>query len=135
MPSSFSADLNKFVLKLERGSRAVFTGAVEEVHRSVTVGSPLTGAPGQPVDTGFLLNSWVLRYTSRTTAETSTHASYAPVIEYKLPSAYDPSGQDRPPREPGRRHRKSTIGGNRSVALTVGGWQNIVDHVARKVWV
>lgn len=55
---SFADDVKRFSLKMESRSRDVFLGCVQDVHEGIVVGSPLTGAPGQPVDTGYLRSSW-----------------------------------------------------------------------------
>ena len=44
-----------------RGVNAdIMVGVTQDAYESITVGHPLTGAPGQPVDTGYLRNSWSL---------------------------------------------------------------------------
>jgi len=82
--SSFDDALNRFALKLDARSRAVFVGVATEVQRSVVHGSEVTGAPGQPVDTGNLRDSWIPEFTSPTTWQTTTNVGYAPIVEHNL---------------------------------------------------
>jgi hypothetical protein len=128
---AFKDDLDRFAKKLDGRVKDVFVGATIEVHKSIVEGSPVTSAPGQPVDTGFLWTSWIPEHTSPSTWQTTTNVSYAPAIEDGIRGAYDPKGVDRPPGfEP---LGISQEGGSGSVRLTRGGWQNIVDHVRREV--
>jgi hypothetical protein len=46
-----------------------------EAQRSIVEGSELTGAPGQPVDTGFLKGSWSRWYDSPTKQTIGTNVS------------------------------------------------------------
>lgn len=59
----------------------VFRGVVVAAHESIVNGSPITGAPGQPVDTGALRASWQVAFDTPTSATISTNLEYAPVIE------------------------------------------------------
>lgn len=114
---SFSDDLRRFREDLKRKHDAVFAGVVTEVHRSIVEGSEITGAPGQPVETGHLRASWNTRFLGPHTAVISTNVEYAPIIEENLRGA----------------RFRSKRGGAHSVALTVLGFQNIIDHVVRRV--
>jgi len=76
----FADDLKLFADKVHRRGRQVFVGSVVAVHESVVEGSPLTGAPGQPVDTGFLKSSWIQAFPGEWLGEVSTNVSYAPVV-------------------------------------------------------
>jgi hypothetical protein len=113
---SFEADVRRFALKVETRSKDVLVGCANEVQRSVVEGSELTGAPGQPVDTGALKASWVGEFTGPWEWETTTNLEYAPGIE----NAVGPNGPIT---------QRSEVGGFHSVALTRGGWRNIVAHV------
>ena len=59
---SFGSDLTLFAQKVEGRQRALFVGCVNAVQESIVDGSAVTGAPGQPVDTGNLRASWQQRY-------------------------------------------------------------------------
>lgn len=115
--SDFAGDLNRFVLNLRAKERAVFVNTASAVKGSIVDGSPLTGAPGQPVDTGTLKASWQLTFSGPSTAEVSTNTEYAPIIEYNVRGA----------------HLRSTVGGFHSVAMTVAGFERLVEAETRKV--
>ena len=135
---SFERDLNRFSLKLDNRVKAVFLGTAAKIHESITVGSATTGAPGQPVDTGFLRNSWTLVQTP-TSAEIATNVAYAPVIEHNVRTAYNPSGVKAPPRVnpngSSRRPVKSTVGGHHSVKLTVAAADRLQAETLRELGV
>ena len=141
---TFMRDLRKFAVKVERTTRLTFVGTATKMHESVTMGSSITGAPGQPVDTGFLRNSWQLDI-KPTHATISTNVAYAPVIEHNLRSAYDAAGvQNRygvtggrigPSLPFGMRRRgvKSEVGGNHSVKMTVAAADRLQAAALREI--
>jgi hypothetical protein len=88
--------------------------STEEVQRSVVLGSAITGAPGQPVDTGNLKASWIGEFESATAWALTTKTEYAPFIE-NGENAYGPFTL------------RSEVGGFHSVKLTRAGWGRIVD--------
>ena len=114
---SFSDDLARFMAKTEAKANAVFVNTAVAVKGSVVDGSPVTGAPGQPVDTGTLKASWHLAFQSPTTATVSTNVEYAESIEDNHRGA----------------RLRSSVGGFHSVRLTVGGFERLVDAETRKV--
>ena len=127
---SFTEDLRRFELRTLARSNAVFVNTVSAVKASITDGSPITGAPGSPVDTSFLKNSWILDFPAPGVAEITTGCAYAPVIELNLRTAYVEGGTLPPVEEGGSRpHHKSTVGGHHSVALTVAGFPRLVEAV------
>jgi hypothetical protein len=79
--SSFDEQINGFVLKVETKSRAAFVGVTTEVQRSVVFGSELTSAPGQPVDTGNLRDSWIGEFLDAWTWRLTTNVLYALYVE------------------------------------------------------
>jgi hypothetical protein len=90
---SFADDLRRFQVKVTGRSVELMMTVVPALHLSITEGSAMTGAPGQPVDTGFLKNSWQYEFAPDfATATIGTNVGYAPVIEYGLRSKYDPRG-------------------------------------------
>lgn len=120
-PRSKYADVvMRFTVKAENRRRAVFVALATKMHESITVGSPLTGSPGQPVDSGFLLGSWDVTI-AKDHASIHTNVSYAPAVEYNDPAAYDPRGEDRPDLPTGQSTPaiSSRVGGPHSVALTI----------------
>lgn len=114
---SFESDLARFFANTKYKTQAAFINTASAVKESVVNGSPLTSAPGQPVDTGNLKASWQLTFESPTAALISTNVEYAPVIEYNTRGAT----------------LRSQVGGFHSVALTVGGFERLVEAEVRKV--
>lgn len=118
---SFASDLAAFSGKLQKRANDVFVGTAIAVKDSVVNGSPITGAPGQPVDTGALKNSWQLTFESPTSALVASGGdgveSYNRVIEDNLRGA----------------KLRSAVGGFHSVALTVAGFDKLVAAEVAKV--
>lgn len=114
----------------------VFEDVGMEAQRSIVEGSDMTGAPGQPVDTGFLKGSFQRFYDSPTKQTIATNVAYAPAIEDGMRASYDPRGVQRPPglKSEGGTNRKgpSTVGGSHSIALTYSGLQRILDVVTAR---
>ena len=133
---TFDADLKRFAIKVEARNRGVLENMATLVHDSIVKGSAITGAPGQPVDTGYLAGSWI-RVVGSVDAEIATDAQYAPVIEHNLRTAFDPKGKPAPPRvNPDgsfRRPIKSTVGGHHSVKLTVGAADRLLAEAVREL--
>lgn len=115
----FGDDVVRWTEKVEAKSREVFVNTVLAAHESIVQGSPVTGAPGQPVDTGLLKGSWQVDIEGEV-GTISTNVAYAPVIE-------DGIGPHGP------LTLRSQVGGFHSVALTHAGFQRIVDDQVRKV--
>ena len=120
---TFSDDLKRFALKVETQNKAIFAGVVDLTHQSIQLGSPVTGAPGQPVDTGNLRASWQKTYESPSVALITTSVEYAKSIEDGL--SYAHGGKPMTLRSP--------VGGFHSVALTRAGFQRIVEYVTKQV--
>lgn len=116
--SRFGEDLRRFVTKVTTTQHEQFVGVVDLAFTSIVEGSPVTGAPGQPVDTGTLKSSWQKTFPSRDTGEITTNVVYAPGIE----NAVGPHGPIT---------LRSPVGGFHSVALTVARMDKIAEHVAR----
>ena len=147
----FADEVRQFAEDAKRKTRQVFTGCVTEVHESVTDGSSVTGAPGQPVDTGNLIRSWGPTFPSPLVGEVVTNVSYAQAIEDGEIRAHTRSAHTRGPytRSDGtevaahevQEHQvagrtinfRSDVGGAHSVKLTRAGWPKIVDHVVEGV--
>ena len=116
---SFADDLARFATKTQGKSNALFTNVASGVKESIVNGSAVTGAPGQPVDTGTLKASWQLTFESKNAALVSTNVAYAPVIEDNIRGAT----------------LRSEVGGFHSVKLTVGGFDRIVESELAKLGV
>ncbi len=119
----FADDMNRFNAKLEQRHREVFVGVASAVENSITEGSPLTGAPGQPIDKGVLIASWQLSFEEEWVALIGSGGAAA---DYNR-SIEDGEGPHGP------LTLRSSVGGFHSVALTRAGFQPIVDDVAAKV--
>lgn len=131
----FRDDVRAFTVEVGELDKAIFVETAVLAHESIVEGSPITGAPGQPVDTGALKASWHLEL-EETQASITTPLGYAPVIEDDLRSSFDRSG-DEPARPKGAggsaRHHKSTVGGHHSVTLTLAGIDRLIDEAGRRV--
>lgn len=121
MAQSFRTQLGQFSAQLMERQRALFANVASAAKFSITDGSPLTGAPGQPVDTGALKASWQLDFPSPSRAEITTNLVYAPPNEDGITADGRPYNQ------------RSPVGGRHSVRLTAANIQNIVNDEARKL--
>ena len=117
---SFTDDINTFTVKVQTQTREVFANVASHAYESVVNGSPVTGAPGQPIDTGALRASWQLTFDSPTDASIITNMVYAPAIEDGVGSH-------------GPLTLRSQVGGFHSVALTIVGLPAIVAAETAKV--
>ena len=103
---------------------AVFVGVVAEALNSIKFGSPLTGSPGQPVETEALRLSWGSEFEDANTALISAGGT----------AEYNQQNEDGIARPGGGSYiQRSAVGGRWSVALTRTGFQRIVDDVAAKL--
>lgn len=115
----FADDLKRFRASTNGALEAVGSTAVFTAHKSITAGSVLTSAPGQPVKTGRLRNSWQIERLSKTLWRISTNIKYAPPIEDGISRGTAITF-------------RSKVGGAHSLKLTVLSWPRIVeDSVAR----
>lgn len=112
---SFAADITRIRGKIAKRNRAMFVNSAIELQRSVVEGSEITGAPGQPVDTGLLKGSYTPDFTGPWSWRTATNVEYAPHVEHNA------------------RGVTFKNGGAHSVALTVAGWKRIVQNVRDRV--
>ena len=115
---AFADDVRRFAVKVEARQRAVFVGAVTRVHGAMTDGDPVTGAPGQPVDTGNLRASWQASFPGEWVGEITTNTEYAPAIE----AGIGPHGP---------MTLRSAVGGFGSRALVVSNWDKLVEDTVR----
>lgn len=121
----FHRGLKTFVMVAAEQLQDVLIAGTLRVHESIKVGSPLTAAPGQPVDTANLRNSWQYEFDN---PENPTKALVATPVEYAeaVEDAVGPNG----PRVYGR---KNGIGGSHSVKLTAAAWPKIVAHEVNRL--
>jgi hypothetical protein len=134
---TFAADLQRFQVLVAKRNAELMLNLVPALHKSITEGSSLTGAPGQPVDTGFLRASWQYEFApDLLTATIGTNVAYAPVIEYGTRSKFDPKGERGDRKNPDgstRRAIKSTVGGIGSVRMTVANADRVQADVLQQV--
>lgn len=102
----------------EGRTRRIVGQAVSLAWRSIVVGSAITGAPGQPVDTGALKASWMIEWAGSWVATITSTLIYAALIEAGI-GRFGPLTL------------RSRVGGFHSLALTAAGWQRLVDAAAR----
>lgn len=121
---TFSGDLKRFQDKVEFRTHEVFVETASEAHKSIQSGSEITGAPGQPVDTGNLKGSWILSFPSRTLAEISTNVVYAPSIEDGVSYAHGGTPMT----------LRSSVGGFHSLKHTRAGIERIVEAVTKRLY-
>lgn len=127
---SMERDLVRFAERLEERARGAFLGGVSGAKESVVTGSAVTGAPGQPVDTGNLRASWQQSFPEDWLGRISTNVEYAPAIEEGQQEPYElPDGRTVTPQPMTLR---SAVGGFHSVKLTRAGWQAIADQAVRE---
>lgn len=117
---SFAGDIGAWRQKVDRRMRDVFVASTVEVEQSVKEGSAVTGAPGQPVQTGHLKNSYTPAFEGPLTWAVTTNVEYAEPIE----EGVGPHGP---------LTLRSEVGGFHSLKLTRAGWPRIVDHAVRQV--
>jgi hypothetical protein len=137
---SFADDVRRFSAKTGTRAKALHDGVSDLAFSSIVEGSPVTGAPGQPVDIGYLKGSWQNIVEGPLTRQIVTNVAYAPAIEDDARTAFNPAGavpdpEWRKAHQRGGTNRKgpSQVGGHHSVKLTRAAWQRIVDFVTAKV--
>lgn len=118
---SYDEDIKRFSILVQGRTKEMLVGVAQECHESIVHGSPLTGAAGQPVDTGNLKNSWQVDV-----APDFQSATIGTNVEYAVPIE-DGIG----PHGPLTLH--STVGGFHSVKTTVANADNIQRHVLAQV--
>ena len=57
---SYADDIAAFAARRREAVRDVTVATALAMHESIVVGSGVSGAPGQPTDTGYLKTSWVV---------------------------------------------------------------------------
>jgi hypothetical protein len=113
-----SEQLRSIGEKARRHYNAVFQRLPDLALNSIRDGSPLTGAPGQPVGRGELRDSWTRSDIAPGEVLLSTRLPYARQEEDGI--SYAHGG------EPIQQHAGS--GGPHSVKLTAAGMQRLVDQ-------
>ena len=118
-PGKFARDLAMFGASIQTRADEIFERVVELSYESIANGSNITGAPGQPIDTGDLRSSFQVKRPRPRYASIVTKKAYAPVIE-----AGERKGKPIVLR--------SQVGGFHSVKLTIAGMERIVRVAAEE---
>lgn len=112
----FDLDMASIATELRADLYKLFDDSVNMAAESIINGSPITGAPGQPVEEDVLRKSWVKTKISPTHATVLTDNEYAEPNETGIP----PIGMK-------TYNLLSPVGGRYSISKTVAGWGAIVD--------
>lgn len=120
MARSFADTVNRFAVTTKTRLQIVTEAAAAMVYTGIVFGSEVTGAPGQPVDSRALRESWSKKQLGPFDWLISTNSPYAQSNE---------DGIARPGGGPYRLLSKE--GGRWSVRLTVVGWPRIIDKMMR----
>lgn len=108
--------LRYWLLQAQEMERTVFINSASAVKDSIVSGSPVTGAPQLPVDTGNLRTGVQLEFDAPDAALVYTNVEYAPHVEDNL------------------RGVTFRVGGPHGWKLTRAGWSKIVaDETAKAV--
>lgn len=118
--AQFGNQLALFAAKLERNRQKVLGRATSIAYQSITKGSPITGAPGQPVETGALLRSWVIEFRGPNVSTITSDLPYAHIIE----NGIGPHGP---------LTLRSTVGGFHSLKQTAAAWQRVLRQAMREI--
>ena len=113
--TDFDKEITQFIVTVDQNLKDVFAEMVGTTHESIVDGSALTGAPGQPVDTGNLRTSWNAQFVSDTEAVVQTNVEYAPYVEDNVNNV------------------RFKNHGPHSVKMTIAAFQKIADASAQKV--
>jgi hypothetical protein len=113
---SAEGEIRRATQQVTAMTQEVYTRVVLQVQHSIQYGSPVTGAPGQPVDTAALLGSWGHEFETPTRAFITTSKEYAEAVD-------DGIG----PHGPVVYGAKNGIGGSGSVKQTAANMQKLVD--------
>lgn len=80
--SKFKRQLKRLPQLIKKREERLYMYMMDEIEMSIKYGSNVTGAPGQPVQTGNLLNSWKRKGSARRRDyRLVSNLVYAPIIE------------------------------------------------------
>lgn len=116
---SFGKDLRSFTVKVEERLKDTLVESTVLIHESIVEGSAITGAPGQPVDTGALKGSWQVTFPDELTGRVATGIAYAPGVE----DGVGPHGPIT---------LRSKVGGFHSAKLTVASWDKVLEEAVKR---
>lgn len=114
---SFEQDMERVIQYVTRNTHALTRNVAAHAFVSIVDGSPVTGAPGQPVEYGDLYDSYQFAPLGNERFEVYSDLHYAPIIEDNLRGA----------------RLRSKVGGFHSIKLTRHGWQKLVAHEVTRI--
>jgi hypothetical protein len=137
---SYGTDISRWAEKVRARTQSVVTAAALLTHESIVAGSGVTGAPGQPVDTGYLRSSFIVAFDAEPSYPTPL-PSRSGRTDAAAPAPAPPQGNVgktysasittnvayAPLIEEGVRATRSAVGGPGSVKLTRAAWSRIVE--------
>lgn len=83
--AKFRRELDAMRADMVRKRRAIVAGTAQDAFESLVIGHPVTGAPGQPVDTGYLRNSFAFYTDTPNFPRTGTGGDNTGTTEAPLP--------------------------------------------------
>lgn len=112
----FADELRRFA----KVNKELYDDTIKEIGQmtywSIKNGSPITGAPGQPVKTGKLRSSWKLVWVNQYAFDIFSNVEYASIIEFNSRGA----------------KLRSHVGGFHSVAITTMNYNLIIKYALQK---
>ena len=118
---SFHGDIRRFIRLTENRQVQIHREVGVAIHRSIVLGDPATGSPGQPVDEGALKGSWQKKRLAKLLTQSTSNAAHARPIEEGIGRGGRPMTL------------RSKVGGFHSVKLTRAGFPKLVRNAFKKV--
>lgn len=122
--TAFAEQVRQFGLRVHARTQDAFVAIAQATKDSIVQGSPVTGAPGQPVDTGALKASWILAFPNPMEATITTGLVYAPFIEDGIAPLQGKGNVTGTTQR--RLTLRSAVGGFHSVKQTVANFDRLV---------
>ena len=132
MQSDGSADFDRVMRNLRRKTASLPDLLGAEILVSIRDGSPITGAPGQPVVSGELRKSFK-KTRSRNLIRVFSTLFYAHFIEEGVRERHHRQGLFHWTSNRKVIGQRSTVGGFHSVKLTRVGLQKLLDHLVKQL--
>ncbi len=112
---------DRFTQRIEALDEGLLPEVIEMTYESIVEGSPTTGSPGQPEQSGDLIASWDATLLSPTEGAVVSSSPYAIPNEDGVHAGGKPYVQH------------SSVGGRHSVAITRRNFQALVDAAGQTV--
>lgn len=124
---SAASDINRFKVLARTRTQIVFKGAARASLAGIKFGSAITGAPGQPVESQALRDSWTETELSPDAILIAPHGEPVKWAYQNETGIALPGG--------GLYKQRSAKGGRWSVAKTITGWPAQVHAIVQKLGV